>query len=468
MAKNVKFINFRSASSTKNKTAVVFVHGFTGDVAKTWRRIPEFLQADPRLNEWDLLGVGYESHRRFDLTGLWSSDARLQEIAIMLHSLPGLSPEKYKRLAFVAHSMGGLVVQQALVSYEDLRNRTSHVVLFGTPSGGLTKAGFASFWKRQIKNMEAGGEFIETLRANWTLLHLDSAPPFAFITVAGETDQFVPPESSLGRFPQSRGDVIPGNHLTMLDAESAEAPCVQKILQILCHGAAAQGARSAAKVALETGEFADIICRLWPNRASNPNQFPTDLDDYGAVQLAISLEKTGDSVAALGVLKNHKPQRTDVLGVLAGRLKRRWWLTSKADDLEEARKLYQEAYNQSVAKNPPDYDQAYYHGINLAYLAVAAQRDFNTARPMAAKVLEHVANAKDPGLEHWRRATEGDALMILGRPGEALAKHQEAAKQKLKPWESSSMEEQALRVADLCGLDAAYRDKLVDAYEGKP
>jgi hypothetical protein len=179
-----------------------------------------------------LLGVGYQSNRRFDLTGLWSSDARLEEIAIMLHSRPEISSSNYKRLAFVAHSMGGLVVQQALVSYEDLRNRTSHVVLFGTPSGGLTKARFASFWKRQIQNMEAEGPFIQALREEWTSLKLDSDPPFVFVAVAGETDQFVPPESSLGRFPQSKGDVIPGNHLTMLDAESPEAPCVQKILQI--------------------------------------------------------------------------------------------------------------------------------------------------------------------------------------------------------------------------------------------
>lgn len=106
MPKKVEFVNFRPASSPKNQTAIVFVHGFTGDVAKTWRRIPEFLQADSRLKEWDLLGVGYESHRRFDLTGLWSSDARLEEIAIMLHSRPELSAEKYKRLAFIAHSMG--------------------------------------------------------------------------------------------------------------------------------------------------------------------------------------------------------------------------------------------------------------------------------------------------------------------------------------------------------------------------
>jgi len=465
MEKTVGFINFRPGSSAKNETAIVFVHGFTGDMEKTWRRIPQLLGKNPRLDEWDLLGIGYESTRRFDLIGLWSSDARLEEIARLLWSRTEISSKNYKRLAFVAHSMGGLVVQKALVSHEDLRNRTSHVILFGTPSEGLRKAHFATFWKRQIENMDAGSEFIVALREEWTSLKLDSTPPFAFVSVAGETDQFVPPESSLGPFPQSVGRVIPGNHLTMLDADSPNHPSVQIILQTL--GGAPQGPLNAAKVAIEKGKFGDVIRRLWPDRDSNPAQLPTNLDDYGAVQLAIALEKTGDSAAALTVLKSHKPKGTDVLGVLAGRLKRRWWLTGNADDLEDARKLYQEAYNQSVAKDPPDHDQAYYHGINLAYLAVAGPDDFSTARAIASKVLEHVAQASNPRLKIWRAPTEGDALMILERTDEAIAKHQEAAGQEIEPWEASSMEEQALRVADLCRPGKTYLDKLANAYEGK-
>ena len=50
---------------------------------------------------------------------------------------------------------------------------------------------------------------------------------------------------------------------------------------------------------------------------------------------------------------------------------------------------------------------------------------------------------------------------------EAIAKHQEAAVLELKPWEASVMEEQALRVADLCRYAKGYRDKVAEAYEGK-
>ncbi|MDQ2901382.1 MAG: hypothetical protein M3Y07_16530, partial [Acidobacteriota bacterium] len=51
------------------------------------------------------------------------------------------------------HSMGGRVVQCALVRYSNFRARTGYVFLFGTPSAGLHKAALLSFWKRQIRNI---------------------------------------------------------------------------------------------------------------------------------------------------------------------------------------------------------------------------------------------------------------------------------------------------------------------------
>jgi len=113
-----------------------------------------------RLRDWDLLGFGYRITKLFDLVGLWRADAQLEEIATMLYSRPEIGVEQYATLTFVAHSMGGLVVQRALVKYEDLRARTSHVVLFGTPSDGLKTAKLFSFWKRQVRNMATGKPFI--------------------------------------------------------------------------------------------------------------------------------------------------------------------------------------------------------------------------------------------------------------------------------------------------------------------
>jgi len=419
------------------------------------------------LNDWDFLGFGYQSHKLFDLVGLWSADPRLEEISTMLYGRPEIAPAKYKSLTFVAHSMGGLVVQRALVKYPDLRKRTSHVVLFGTPSNGLEKARGFSFWKRQINNMAAGGPFVTDLRKDWKDLELNTKAPFSFMAVAGELDQFVPPSSSLAPFPKSMQRVIPGNHVTMLDAQSLDHPGVQIIMAALTDQAAASGPLASAKRAVEMGEFQTLIGQLWPEHDQPNAPLPDGLDDDAAVQLAIALGRTNRQEDAIRILRTHKPSGTDVLGVLAGRLKRSWWVDRKADDLQSARDLYQRAYDQATAKTPVDHDQAYYHGINVAYLALAGGRDFAAAREMAERVLTHTANALDPGRRKWILPTEGDALLILGRTAEGLDQHQNAARQELKPWEAQSMEDQAMRVADLCGLSEVDAQRLANFYEGE-
>jgi hypothetical protein len=207
--------------------------------------------------------------------------------------------------------------------------------------------------------------------------------------------------------------------------------------------------------------------QLWPDYGQPNAPLPAGLDDDAAIQLAIALEQTRHREDAIRLLLAHKPKGTDALGVLAGRLKRRWWLARRADDLQAARDLYQRAYDQATAKAAPDHDQAYYHGINLTYLALAADHNFTAAREVAAQVLLHCANAQDPGNRKWILPTEGDALLILGKTPEGLDKHKNAAKQELQPWEAQSMEDQAMRVADLCGLSISEIQRLADFYEGE-
>lgn len=433
-----------------NQAAIVFVHGFTGDWKNTWRSIPDVLLKDPRLSGWDLFGFGYASHRSFDILGLWSSDAKLEEISTMLHAEPALNP--YERLVLVAHSMGGLVVQRALVKYPDLRARTSHAFFFGTPSAGLVKASLLSFFKQQIQNMNASGDFILKLRKDWDDLKLSSGHPFKLFATAGEMDQFVPPESSLGPFPESVQRVIPGNHITML----AEAAAAQILVNGLTANTAGTGARNSAAVAIETGRFQKVIDQLWPNRAQ--------LDDGGAVQLALALDGCRRREDAIQLLQEHKSEGPDVIEVLAGRLKRRWVVERKRSDVIRAMELYQRGYDLATGKTPPDHDQAYYSGINLAYLEMAYGQDYTAARARAEQVLEHCAAAVRSDSKKWKLATEGDAMVILGRLDEAYAKHAEAAREKLAPWEAFSIEEQSVRIADACGLTEDQARKLVSPY----
>ena len=153
-----------------------------------------------------------------------------------------------------------------------------------------------------------------------------------------------------------------------------------------------------------------------------------------------------------------------MLGVLAGRLKRRWWMTSSADDFNSALELYRKGYETAVAKK--DCEQGYYHAINVAYLLLAgSNKDVPGAKAMAQEALSQCTDSGSDS--YWRLATEGDALNILGRQKEGFDKHREAAaKPGIKAWEALSMEEQAIRVAELSGVSRADGATLAAIYEG--
>ena len=443
-------------SDRGNAVAIVFVHGFTGDVQRTWGRIPGFLHDQPQLEGWDLLGFGYQSRRRIDIVHLWSADASIEEISTELNSALGLAP--YTRIALVAHSMGGLAVERALVKYPELRPRICQVILFGTPSAGLVKASLVSWLKQQIENMSASSSFIAGLRRDWSDLEAARQLP-PLLAVAGETDQFVPPDSSLAPFPEEMRRVIPGNHLTMLDASSAADACVQIILQTITAGAAPAGPRSAARLALEEGRFQQAIDSLWPIR--------NDIDDGGAVSLSLALDAVGRRAEAIAFLESHHSQGSDPLGVLGGRYKRRWLLERRRADAERAFELYRRGYEAATGKNPPDREQAFYHGINLAFLELAYGGDYHAARDRAAEVLEHCRLSENPRDPFWRRATEADAHLILGHTAEGIGKHAEAAGMPMQPWQALSIEEQAMRTADLCGGSPGQIDAIAALYEGR-
>ena len=87
---------------------------------------------------------------------------------------------------------------------------------------------------------------------------------------------------------------------------------------------------------------------------------------------------------------------------------------------------------------------------------------------MAQSVLDHCSASRNPRQTYWRLASEGDALMILGRTPEGFDKHREAVAVKpgLRAWEALSMEEQALRVAELSGVSREDGANLATIYEG--
>ena len=83
----------RADTDKGNKDVIVFVHGFDSD-SETWAEICKVFTQESQLPAWDIYSFSYETSKKFDLVGIWSSDARIEEIAISLKTV--CSIELYK------------------------------------------------------------------------------------------------------------------------------------------------------------------------------------------------------------------------------------------------------------------------------------------------------------------------------------------------------------------------------------
>ena len=411
--------------------AVVFLHGFSGDRDDTWDRLPGLLGT--AVADWDIYTLGYATTFRPDILGVWSADPDLPILSTMLTTQAGIDPlERYTALALVAHSMGGLVAQRALVDDPGLADRTEKVVLFGTPSAGLRKAFWARFWKRQLKNMAIGSEFITSLRRDWEA-RFGSDPGFDLRVVAGEEDRFVPPNSSLGPFPRHFHAVVPGDHLSMVRASDTDSPSVRLLMSALSNAPVADEAMAPLTLAAEVPD--STVSVLIEARGDEMSQ-------QDVVRAALALEQNGRRDEAMASLQRHQALGTDVQGTLAGRIKRMWMENEDLDSARHALDLYQGALD--VALKSGDRDQIYYHSINIAFLEFVAFDRVDRAREKAELALRNASLAE---ADVWSVATQAEANLYLGHRDLALDLYGRMRDFEVEPWQHASTALQAGQIA---------------------
>ena len=427
--------------------AVVFLHGFSGDRDDTWDRLPGLLGT--AVVDWDIYTLGYATTFLPDLIGVWSADPDLPILATMLTTQAGIDPlRRYRSFALVAHSMGGLVVQRALVDDPELAGRTKKVVLFGTPSAGLRKASWLALWKRQLRNMASGSEFITTLRQDWAA-RFEPDPGFELRTVAGEQDQFVPPQSSLGPFPRQFHHVVPGNHLSMVRAADTDSPSVRLLMAAL----------SDAPVPEETISPLALAAEIPDTTASTLIEARGDeMSQKDVVRAALALEQNGKRDEAMALLQRYQALGTDVQGTLAGRIKRMWIENEDLGFAQYALALYQEALD--VARKIGDESQIYYHAINVAFLEFVAFNRVERAREMAKLALENAFVAK---ADVWSIATQAEANLYLGHRDRALELYHRMLAFEAEAWEYASTALQAGQIASKL-RDSQLADRLEEIF----
>jgi hypothetical protein len=74
--------------------------------------------------------------------------------------------------------------------------------------------------------------------------------------------------------------------------------------------------------------------------------------------------------------------------------------------------------------------KCYYHAVNLTFFELALRRDVWQARARATEVLDLCKKAEEDEFARdrkWRIATEGEALLVLGKEEQAYACYSQAA-----------------------------------------
>ena len=428
--------NITTIRCKKKDRAVVFLHGFTGSRDDTWDRFPGLLGT--AIEDWDIFTVGYATTMLPDVVGVWSADPDLPILSTMLCTTLQVPPfNNYASLALIGHSMGGLIIQEGLLQDPELAKRVSHVLLFGTPSGGLRKANWIYFWKRQLKNMAAGSSFITDLRGKWKTLY-GVQTPFKLLVVAGASDQFVPPSSSLEPFDKQLQHVVMGDHLSIVKPNDSSSPSLALAIAILTTGTTPKpDMASELRLAAERPDAKAVDLAQEVKSRIESDAAPISVKEI--VDAALALENIGQRDRAIALLQQHKERSTDIKGTLAGRLKRIWLETEQPEYAERSLALYQEALQ--AAKDP---EQIYYHAINVAFMKLVFSDDAEAARSMADLALK---NAAPPGNDVWKTATVAEAHLYFGRVEESLKEYRRLLTLGAEMWKLQSASLQAGRVA---------------------
>lgn len=413
--KDVKTV-FKETEDANN--VILFVHGFSGEAAETFGQIPSWISQDPQLDGWDMYPFGFSEFIHPEKgKNVWASVDDILRVSDHLAVSIKHRLERYHRIAIVAHSLGGLVAQRALLDIDPKdRSRISNLILFSTPSLGISDAVAGTIWNQKNQDLAANSDFIQKLRGDWDNT-IGGEPSFELKTIAATADQFVDLESSLSAFDKDSGLTLEGDHFSIVNPSTEEDDSYQLIVNNLLNKHFDRVYTNKSEVNLLLGNYSEVINRLMPDKDK--------LDKKGLTQLAFALEGLGKESEALELLTNNHlaESNSDLMGIVGGRYKRKYLMNRLAEDGQKAMDHYKKGLAMAEEKNR--HGQIYYLAINMAFLSLVMDEDRESMHDYAEKALDH-AN-QDPFDSLWKMATLGEANLYLGQLEESEEYYQKAA-----------------------------------------
>lgn len=399
-----KSSNLESWERDEGNNLLLFVHGFSGESKDTFGNIPKMLQSDSNFDGWAMKPLGYSPVVQPQLgKDIWGAILDVDKIAGYLKTSIQYKFKDYDRIAIVAHSLGGLVVQKAILGLDnDNKNRISHFIMFGTPSNGITPEVLTKQWNKKYSEMSSEGNFIKSLRNEWKTT-FNGNYPFKLKVAASTDDEYVSLESCHKPFNNEYREFVVRKHLDIVKPKSDKDPTYALIIDTLTGSKFFKDFNNSEEINLVLGKYDAVVKKLLPNKDS--------LDKKGLTQLVFALEGLERKDEVYDLLNTHPVAKgnTDLMGILGGRYKRDYLKTFSVQSSAAAFKHYAKALELSIENE--DYAQIYYHAINLAFMSIVAEENESKMMKYAKQALEATEHCRD---NVWKYATVAEANMYIG------------------------------------------------------
>jgi pimeloyl-ACP methyl ester carboxylesterase len=282
--------------SPRAQLAVVFIHGIFGDTIGTWTnangaRFFDLVNTVPGVaGKADILAFGFPSNM------FQAGSFDIREAANRLHlRLDSEGVLDYQHIAFVAHSMGGLVVLRELLTHPEVRDKVPVIVFLGTPQEGSDITRIA----RYVANNPAlaqmtpadGNDLLKTLSDEWNSVPVarrphvrcayEKLPTFGVLIV---------PWSSATRFCEGAPPAINANHLDLVKPDRADRDSVVVVTTAL----KAYVLNRALEPRLETPDFRAENGQTVMDLASAVGRQSARLVNAGGASLHFTLAEISD------------------------------------------------------------------------------------------------------------------------------------------------------------------------------
>jgi hypothetical protein len=203
---------------------LLFVHGLGGAGQATWRDgsqpgFPEFISADGAL--LDLADTAFFAYPTSLLRLPFTRIAPgILDLAEGLRSQIEAQYPRYKSIALICHSLGGLVARKYLLEQvkQGKALRVDKLLLFAVPNNGSSLAGVArhiSWHHNQLAELCRNSGFIQELNDDWSRLKMNDRLAVKYV-VAGQ-DRVVDKLSAIGQWGNENVEaVLDADHVSVV------------------------------------------------------------------------------------------------------------------------------------------------------------------------------------------------------------------------------------------------------------